>query len=322
MTPYKYIHDLDKTKQIVQLIQQEDKYRRLIKINIFLILSLVIFNITGIGIHTLSNEDTKIASPASVQGVETENKTSTIDVRNGLKPFPTEAVQNTSNVTPTAIPTPTLTKDTYTIAIIGDSMVDTMGERLEYLEHVLKQKYPKTSFNLYNYGVGSENVEMGLARLGKDFKYKDREYPPLNTLHPDILIIGSYAYNPFSPFDRDRHWLKLAELIQEGRKISPKVYLLAEIAPRKRDFGKGPQGLRWEDDVRDAHAQKIITQMENAFGLSRSLSIPLIDAYTPSIDPETGEVKKEFVNESDGIHPSAIGHVYTAEKIVETIQIE
>lgn len=318
MSLYNYVEELNKPVSHSPNYLG-NKYKRLINANIVLILSLAVFNISAFGIHIL-NKQQSVKDIGAVQGVQIREPT----------PTPTRDVTVTVNsnneemmTEPTPIiPTPSLSKDEYTIAIIGDSMVDTMGERLEYLEHVLKKKYPKTSFTLYNYGVGSENVEEGLARLGKDFQYKDRTYPPLNTIHPDVLIIGSYAYNPFTPFDRDKHWLKLAEMVQEARKISPKVYLLAEIAPRKKDFGKGPQGIKWEDNVRDSHAQKIITQMENTLGLSRSLHVPLIDAYTQSIRPETGDVNPEFVSASDGIHPSAIGHVYTAEKIVESINLE
>ena len=51
----------------------------------------------------------------------------------------------TSMLTFTPTPSPiVLRKSLYTIAIFGDSMVDTMGENLEYLQKILSHKYPNT----------------------------------------------------------------------------------------------------------------------------------------------------------------------------------
>lgn len=219
-------------------------------------------------------------------------------------------------VIPTIEPTTNLTKSSYTIAIFGDSMEDTMGDNLEYLSQSLKNKYPQTSFHFYNYGIGAENVEAGIARLSQELHYQSRNYPSLTSLKPDILIIGSFAYNPFAPYDRDRHWLKLSELVQNAKNISAKVYILAEIAPLRSNFGQGPNGVNWPADVAYTHSGHIIEQLENAVGLSRSLNVPLINAFYPSRDT-TG-----YVNPSDGIHPSVSGHQFTADIITQTIQLD
>jgi ABC-type proline/glycine betaine transport system ATPase subunit len=47
----------------------------------------------------------------------------------------------------------------FTIAILGDSMVDTMGTDLPYLRQALEKHFPNTEFNLLNYGIGAENIE-------------------------------------------------------------------------------------------------------------------------------------------------------------------
>ena len=139
-------------------------------------------------------------------------------------PVPTYAHSNVPETTPTPA-AKTTRKNTYTIAVFGDSMVDTMGERMEYLEHALKDKYPKTTFKLYNYGVGSQNVEEGLARFGKEFNYQTRSYTSLPVLAPDVVILGSFSYNPFSPYDRNKHWLTYAKLIQEAKRTGADVYV-------------------------------------------------------------------------------------------------
>lgn len=226
-----------------------------------------------------------------------------------------------SPTVPLPSPTPAkLPKDVYTIAIIGDSMVDTMGDKLMYLSDALKEKYPDTKFNLYNYGKGGSNVEDAVKWLGEDFHYKDRNYPLLYQTNPDIIIVGSFAYNPFSPYDRDRHWLGLTHLVQEVQKITPEVYMLAEIAPLSGDFGRGPSGVNWDTIDAIVQAKHIREQLENAIGLSKTLNVPLIDAFTDS--QKDGKVKKEYVDESDGIHPSAEGHEFIAHQIVEALKFQ
>lgn len=235
-----------------------------------------------------------------------------------------DGVRNTgiellTNLLPTPFFKPS--KSSYSIAVYGDSMVDTMGERLEYLEHALKKKYPDVNFTLYNFGKGAENVEMGLSRFGSELHYQDRNYPSLPQIMPDIIIIGSFAYNPFTPHDRDRHWLGLTHLVQEAKNLTSQVYLLAEIAPLRKDFGKGPNGVNWDDQTNFEHSGRIIEQLENAVGLSKTLHIPIIDVYHESLANAT-EGKREYVNPGDGIHPNIAGHEYMAEKIVETIQLK
>ena len=226
-------------------------------------------------------------------------------------------------LTPTPTITPVLSKTTskksYTIAVFGDSMVDTMGELLEYLEHSLKRTYPLTNFGLFNYGVGAQNVELGLNRFGNELHYQTRNYPPLPTLKPDIIIVGSFAYNPFTPHDRDKHWLTLTKLVEEARRVTPNVYILAEIAPLRGDFGKGPNGVNWETDTVYQHSGRIIEQLQNAVGIGKTLNVPVIDAFGKTFNPATKEGVRKYVNSADGIHPSIEGHEFTADLITGTI---
>lgn len=249
-------------------------------------------------------ENTPIASPSATSIIS-------------LSPSPTPTIVPTA--TPTAAPTipppPLLRKNSYSIAVFGDSMVDTMGERLEYLEHSLKRKYPNVNFTLYNFGKGSENVEMGLARLNSRLDYQDRHYPSIVEVKPDIVIVGSFAYNPFSPYDRDRHWIGLTKLVQQVQTVSPNVYMLAEIAPLRSNFGKGPMGVNYDTDTAFTHSGRIVEQLENAVGLSKTLGVPLIDVF----DASKGH--PEYTNPSDGIHPSVSGHEFTADIIANTIQL-
>lgn len=236
-----------------------------------------------------------------------------------VTPSPTPEV---INVLPqkTATPASRLPKSLYSVAIFGDSMVDTMGERLDYLETALREKYPSTSLLLYNYGIGGENVEMGLKRIDQPFNYKDRHYPSLSQLRPDILVVASFAYNPFPPHDRNRHWLTLSDLVGKARNISPHVYLLAENAPLIKNFGKGPGGINWPEDLATTQAHHIIEQLENAVGLAKTLNVPLIDVFDKTQVNDQKEGDWRYVNLNDGIHPSVAGEIFTAKIIADTLQ--
>ena len=229
----------------------------------------------------------------------------------------------TPTLTSTLTPTPfiVLKKASYTIAIFGDSMVDTMGEKLEYLQKILSHKYPQTKFNLYNYGIGGQNVEQGLGRFESSFANRERQYPPIPALVPDVLIIGSFAYNPFPLHDRNKHYTLLKDLIAKASNVSSHVYLLAEIAPLKTGFGKGKNGVNMPDDVALEHVTHIIEQLDDVVNLSNAENIPIINVYYES--RTNGSFGNPyFTNKDDGIHPSVAGHYFTAESIVEKIKLD
>lgn len=277
------------------------------------------FLISTIVSGALLNSQEKLIAPLPEKGMVKGMMVNQISPTPSLTPTITPTPGLTLTPTPTAVP---LTKDWYTIAIIGDSMVDTMGERLEYLEHSLVKKYPKTRFKLYNYGRGSTNVEEALEMVDKEFKHQDRHYPPITEIKPDIIIVGSFAYNPFYPYDRNRHWLGLTRLVQAMEKITPNVYILAEIAPLREGFGRGPMGVNWPRSAVRSHTKKIIDQLENAVGLSKALNLPLIDAFDQSLSERGKEGKAEYISQSDNIHPSVEGHQFMADLIAEKIRLE
>lgn len=212
-------------------------------------------------------------------------------------------------------------KAEYSIAVFGDSMVDTMGENLEYLQIAMKSRYPNTTIRYYNYGIGSQNVVDGFARFKIPFNYKTRNFDSIPQLRPDIIIVGSFAYNIFTPHDKIKHWLALWNLVQEAKNTGSDVYMLAEIAPLKVGFGKGPGGVNWAEDNAHQHAGKITEQLENAVYLARDhLKVPLINAYSATkVDGKFGA--KRFVDPNDGIHPSIEGHGLMAEMIAATIKL-
>ncbi len=211
------------------------------------------------------------------------------------------------------------TKSSYVIAVYGDSLEDTMGNRVERLSSLLTQLYPSIHFSLYNYGIGAQNVEQGLERFDNIFTYKGRNYPPLRDIKPDIIIVGSFAYNPFTPPDPEKHKMLLMQLVQKAKSTRAKVYLLAEIAPLGTDFGKGPSGMaQWTDEYRLSHAKEIVEQMKNVFSAATSTNTPLIDVYDKT--KTNGPFGSwQYTTATDGIHPSETGQSLTASEIAHSI---
>ena len=212
-------------------------------------------------------------------------------------------------------------KQSYTIALFGDSMIETMGDSGEYLKEELIKKYPNTHFVIYNYGIGSENVEEAIQRLEEPYNEGTKHYPPLKELSPDILLLGSFAYNPLTTGNPDLYWSKLAEMISEVKKITQNVYLLVEIGPLYYGFGTGPGGVNWPEDRAREQSQKIKRNLENAIGLARITDTNLIDTYTPSLK-ESGIVDSKYVSTHDHIHPSIEGHKFMAKIIADTLKLD
>lgn len=213
-----------------------------------------------------------------------------------------------------------LKKKSYTIALFGDSMIDTMGENLEYLQEALNYEYPTTTFKLYNYGIGGQNVSEGLARFDSPFTNRERQYEPISKVNADIIILGSFAYNPFPTHDKNKHFEELSLLVKKAKNVTNQVYVLAEIAPLKSGFGVGKNGINWPENLAHEHALRIIEQLDNAVLVSKSENIPLINAYYHSrIDGIFGD--PSFVNIDDGIHPSQAGHIFMANLIVKTVSL-
>lgn len=233
-------------------------------------------------------------------------------------PTPTPSPSPSPTPAPSVRPTPS--KESYTIAAFGDSMVDTMGENLDYLDKQMMARYPNTKFKFYNYGIGSQNVVQGNARFDVPFKYQTRDYSRINEIKADIIIISSFAYNPLEPYNKPKYLENLKDLITKSKNTGAKVYLLAEIAPLKEGFGKGVGGVNWEEDKVKGHVLNIIQNLDATVALASQTNTPLINAYKASqVDGKYGN--KAYVGSHDGIHPSVEGEVFMATIIADTIKL-
>ena len=218
---------------------------------------------------------------------------------------------------PTAVPTPaqlTTKKRSYTIAFLGDSMIDTLGPGLPAVQTDLNTTYPSTNFTLLNYGVGGTNIEYGIQRITSSYDYLGKHISALADSHPDIVVLESFGYNPFPVANSlDRYWLDLSHAVDTLRASIPgvKIVIAATIAPNASVFGDGV--LAWNPQQKQDKVTEIDSYIENAIKFAQSQHLPLVDAYHAS------GASIQYINPGDHIHYSDAGRALFASKIVATI---
>lgn len=213
-------------------------------------------------------------------------------------------------------------KPHYTMAFLGDSMIDTLGSDLRVVHDELLRIYPETTFTLLNYGVGGENIVSGLERVMRDTVYLGSPRPALILTHPDVVVVESFAYNPFS-FDTgalEQHWLSLSYIIDALKINIPetKIVLAATIAPNSTVFGDGAPGLLFSPQDKLERTNTIKRYLQNSIRFAQSEHLPLADAFHLSIDRD-GEGKLAFINPGDHIHYSDAGRQLFARTVVDAI---
>lgn len=239
-------------------------------------------------------------------------------------PSPSPSLTPTPTTKPiVAKPTPvSAKKGTVTIALLGDSMVDTLGPDAPHLKDMLKAAYPNMQVVVKNYGVGATNIEYGITRITNGYTYLGNSIPSLASSKPDIVVLESFGYNPFS-FDEgaiDKHWTSLATAVDTLRNTIPgvKVIIAATIAPNATVFGDGAPGLSFDQTAKNQKVNTIKKYLENAVRFARSQHLPLADAYHASLDG-SGNGKLTYINPGDHIHYSDAGRVLFGRKVADAI---
>jgi lysophospholipase L1-like esterase len=227
---------------------------------------------------------------------------------------------------PTPTPTPisktyTLKKNPVTIALLGDSMTDTLGPFNE-LQDSVKTHYPDLILNILNYGVGASNIDHGIERITTDYEYLGKKIPALTKKQPDIIVLESFGYNPY-PFEEgaiDKHWLALARAVDTIRQSIPnaQIVIAATIAPNARAFADGAPGISFTSQEKKRHVEKIKQYLQSTTRFATNQHLPLVDAFHPSLDPD-GNGSLIYINSNDHIHPSAKGKKFFAQILAKTL---
>jgi lysophospholipase L1-like esterase len=231
-------------------------------------------------------------------------------------------VEPSPTPTPSPIPIRHTKKSTVTIALLGDSMMDTLGPNAPHLASVLKKTYPNTTVVIKNVGVGGKPIDDGIERITNGYTYLGSSYPSLASLHPDVVVVESFGYNPTGNDQGaiDHHWLELARAIDSIRANLPdaKIVIAATIAPNASRFGDGAPGIAFSSEDKVQRTETIKKYIETAIKFAKSEHIPLADAYDASMDT-SGNGKLVYINSGDHIHYSDAGRSLMGSKIAGAI---
>jgi hypothetical protein len=210
------------------------------------------------------------------------------------------------------------TKESYKIALLGDSMIDTLGD-FPYLAQELSKYFPQTEFKFYNYGAGATNIETGLSHLLSDYTYLGQKKTALLNVNPDIVVVESFAYNHWdnTQGDLDRQWLAMADIACTVKRHSKdiKIIFAATIAPYCPTYTDGSANLPPERKLIECETVK--NYLKNTINFANSQNYPLADAYSKSL--VNGEGLPNYINQKDHIHPSEFGQQLFSQKVAEKI---
>lgn len=251
----------------------------------------------------------------SVLGIEIENE-KTAQLENSFL-----------KQTPSITPTPTISqyklwKNPVKIALLGDSMIDTLGEHAPEIKTSIQKYYPNLGINIMNYGVGATNIDYGIQRITNSYEYLGKSIPSLASQQPDIVIIESFGYNPY-PFDNgaiDTHWLALARCVDTIKQSIPhaRIVISATIAPNADTFGDGAPGISFTKEEKQKRVNIIKQYLESTVRFAKSQNLPLANAYHPSLQSD-GNGNLLYINKNDNIHPSENGRQLFADILAKTL---
>lgn len=190
------------------------------------------------------------------------------------------------------------------LAVFGDSMIETLGPDLPTLTSTLQKQYPALAIKILSHGYPSTNLESALVHL-----------PEILIQKPNILVVESFAYNNFgnSQTGLEKHSQLLSQIVDTVRLQSPdtKIILTATIAPNSVIFANNSQNFSALDKLEKSKTIKLY--LENMIKFAQKNNLPLANVYQASLN-QAGEGMTELINSTDNIHPSPKG-----QQLFETI---
>jgi len=220
-------------------------------------------------------------------------------------------------------PTNPLPSKHYIIALLGDSMIDTLGSGAPDITSGLTEFFPNDSFTLLNYGVGATTIDYGITRITQPYSYLGKEIPALMSTHADLVVVESFGYNPYPDgvnglVRYKKQLTKLMSLLTTTLPGTP-IIMAVTIAPNSKIFADGAPGISFSPGEKLDRVEVIQQYLKAALQFAKDYRLPLADAYTASLT-SSGDGDPMYINTTDHIHYSAIGRMLFTQKILETIE--
>lgn len=209
--------------------------------------------------------------------------------------------------------------NSYTIVLVGDSMMETLGTA-DPLRDALKSYYPNKGFGILNFSIGSTSILSVPERLKSESKKGGEVLPPILAVRPEMILLESFGNNPLSDMPLDQGLKKQTETLDEIIKIikenNPNIVLVfvATIAPSKQRYGEGVVDLA--PGEREKWAKERIAYMQNHINYAKSHNIPLVNIYEKSLNKD-GEADTNYLDDRNFIHPSILGTQFISQQIAD-----
>ena len=190
-------------------------------------------------------------------------------------------------------------------------MMHAFGPRGGRFNETLSQTYPDKFFEIVNYAEANQNILLLPNRLNEEVRADhDLLLQPILKGNPELIIIESFGYNPLSHLGTTDGIKKQNETLTQvmttltNKFPNASIMFMATIAPDKKTYAQkithASASERW------AQAEERIEYITNHIKYANDHNIPLINAYTESLDAE-GNGNTKYINPDDNIHPSEEG---------------
>ncbi len=210
---------------------------------------------------------------------------------------------------------------TVTIAILGDSMIDTLGSDIPKLVKSLSNYYPTKNIKILNYGYGSSTLESSYTRIAENYNYRDKYFPSLISQSPDIIIIESFAYNNFgntqTGFDKKNGLLTQTINTIHEKLPKTKIMFAATISPNSVIFANNQSGSQFTSLEKIEKTNTIKKYLENHIKYASEKYIPIANTYSSTVSNNDG--MKQFIDTNDGIHPSTYGNEFFCDTLAKAL---
>lgn len=208
-----------------------------------------------------------------------------------------------------------------TLAVLGDSMIDTLGQNIPQLQKALNRYYPNKKIKILNYGASATTIEYALFRLTNNYQYLGKTVSSLISQSPDVIVVESFAYNNFgntqAGFDKQSGFItKIINTIHDKLPKS-NILLTSTFAPNSLNFANGAPDIQLTPLERVERTTTIKNYLQNFANYAKDHHIPYADAYHPSLIKNEGN--RNFINYKDNIHPSSYGGEFFCDTLAKAL---
>jgi len=197
-----------------------------------------------------------------------------------------------------------------TIAVLGDSMIQTLGPDMLPLKKSLQKYFPEHAFYLANFGQSATTIDKAANKL-----------PDIIALKPDIVVVESFAYNNFGNTQSgyDLQWQNLSNITSKIKASLPntKIVLSTTIAPNSVTFANGVKDMNLSALDKVERTKTIKLYLQNLVKFATSQGFPLANAYQSSLVHNEGN--PQLISSTDFLHPSESGKNFFSEILASTL---